>query len=414
VIVRGLAYIDGGLVDVDIFVDGEYISKISKYGVLSDDVVYDFGRKGFLILPGMIDIHVHLRDFNYSYKEDFYTGTASAAAGGVCVVCDMPNTDPRVNSLWSLCYRDKVASLHSLVDYGLYYGVPESGDELEGIEGLAVGMKIYPMDLLKDPGLLDTVFRYNAMNGVLTVFHPEDPSDVVRGVRVLESEVRAIDYIISLYKKYGLKTHITHVTSVDSVERLSRFEKVSSDTCPHYLLLSSDKCTSKYFRVTPPLRGEDVRVGLLDAFCKGLIDVYATDHAPHAYWEKVDGDWSGFPGLETALPLLLDMFKKGLISLDMVVDTFSSNPARILGIDDRYGFIREGYLASLTVVDVSCEYRVDPSRFYSKAKHSPFDGWVLNGCVVATFVRGEPIYYGGDIVGRRGWGRNIVREGSAI
>jgi dihydroorotase len=411
VIVRGRAYLDGDVVDVDILIEDGVITRISRSGLLSDDVIMDFSRHGLLILPGMIDIHVHLRDFDYSYKEDFYSGSAAAAAGGVCLVCDMPNTKPRVDNLSILYYRDKVASVNMLVDYGLYYGVPSSYDELSGFEDIAIGLKVYPDDLSRDWSLLEELFKYNSKNNVLTVFHPEDPSDLERGVRDVWTEVKAVDKIIGWSVRYGLRAHLTHITSLYSVERvLGSGIGISTDTCPHYLILSSDEHSTRYYRVYPPLRSGVVRNALLKGVVDGAIDILSTDHAPHTYMEKVGEDgWGGFPGLETALPILLDLFNRDLISLGRVVSLYSSNPARILGLDDRYGGISVGAYGSLTVVDLDRDYIVDPARFFSKAKHSPFEGMVFKGSVYATIVRGNLVYLDGEIKLGRGLGINVSR-----
>ena len=169
-IIRGKVYINGAVVESSIKVVDGIIRDVGK--TIEDDDVIDFNLPGYLILPGMIDIHVHLRDFEYSYKEDFYTGTSAAAAGGVTLVLDMPNTKPKVNSLSILHKRDYIASRKSVVDYGIYYGVPDSLSMIEDYEKLAIGLKIYPEDMMADENLLDELFRYNSEKNIFTIFHP--------------------------------------------------------------------------------------------------------------------------------------------------------------------------------------------------------------------------------------------------
>ncbi len=409
-IIRGRAYVKDEVREVSIAVEDGYIKNIRSTSFYTDDEVYDFSRPGLLILPGMVDIHVHLRDFDYGYKEDFYSGSSAAAAGGVSVVVDMPNTRPRVDRLHMLWYRDCVASMNTVVDYGLYYGVPHVLDELEGYEETAIGMKFFPEDMEKPYELLDVVFRYNASKDILTIFHPEDPVFLKKGVRPPEAEVKAAVDIAKITMEYGLKTHLTHISTVESLETARRiYRGFTADTCPHYLLLSSDDYTSSYYRVYPPLRSSDMRLQLLKHFTTGDIEMLSTDHAPHDIDEKLcESPWGGFPGLETALPLLLTLFKKDVISLGRIVEAYSMNPARLIGFDNLLGSIEVGKLANLTIVDIDSSYKIDPSKFFSKARHSPFEGWTVYGRVVATFVRGKPVYMDGEIIVERGYGENII------
>ena len=409
-IIHGKIYLDGVIEEYTVKVVDGVIEEIGK-NIEGDDVI-NLNLPGYLILPGMIDIHVHLRDFEYSYKEDFYSGTSAAAAGGVTLVLDMPNTKPKVNSLNILNRRDKLASENSVVDYGIYYGVPESPSMIEGYEKLAVGLKIYPEDMLGDNELLDTLFKYNAMKNIFTIFHPEDPILHLKGVYSLDSEVKSAMDIASLSVKYGLRTHITHVSSYNTVAEAKKINSnVTFDTCPHYLFLSKDSSSSEYYSVSPPLRSRDIMEDLRRHFLSGDIDILATDHAPHHYNEKFgDNVWNGFPGLETALPLLLTSYVDGEASLKRVVDAYSTNPAMTLGFDDKLGSIEKGKYANFTVVNLKSEYVVDPTKFFSKAKHSPFKGWRMHAKVIATFVRGALVYKDGEILVDKGFGENIIRR----
>ena len=380
-----------GIVEGYLITKGGVIANIKKSIPKYTKIHYNFNRKGYLILPGMIDLHVHMRDFDYSYKEDFKSGSMAAAAGGVTVICDMPNTRPRVNKYNILERRDALASANSIVDYGLYYGLPQVWSELRDYEEYAVGMKIYPNDFYNRE-MLKMALKYNRDNNILTVFHPEDPSYIERGDRGLDCELSSLDIIVEYHREIGFRCHITHVTSSETVGRAREYG-FTTDTCPHYLLLSKDKHNDKYFNVYPPLRSEDTRIQLLDIFSSGLIDAYSTDHAPHTLKEKLEEDiWGGFPGLETALPILLTLVDRGYITIDDVVRLYSRRPAEILGISNYYGDIHIGKFASFTVVDIYDSFRVIPYRFYSKAKHSPFEDWILKSTVVATFVRGQPVF----------------------
>lgn len=409
-IIKGKSYIDGELKDVSIKITNGVIEEVKKEVPAEGEEVLDFRKRGYVILPSFIDIHVHLRDFEYSYKEDFYSGTCAAAAGGFAIVVDMPNTKPFVNTIYLLKYRNDVARSKAIVDYGLLYGLPKSSGELEHYEKYAVGMKIYPEDMYSsDEYVLNEALSYNEKKSILTIVHPENPMYFVGDERPLRAEVKAAEDVALKSLNFKCPFHLTHISSVHTLERARAINpRLTVDTCPHYLFLSSERVHNQpYYKVHPPLRGEEERRELLNAFINGRIDILATDHAPHTYDEKTaDEPKSGFPGLETALPLVFTLFKKGLIGLGRIVEACVINPAKLLGVGGKVGLIKAGYIGNLTVVDLNSEYKIDSYRFYSKAKHSPFHGWTVVGRIVATIVRGEAVFHEG-VVANPGYGRNI-------
>ncbi|MEM0057120.1 MAG: dihydroorotase family protein [Candidatus Geothermarchaeota archaeon] len=409
-IVKGKSYINGELKEVSIKIVNGIIEEVKKEITAEGEEVLDFRKRGCVILPSFIDIHVHLRDFDYSYKEDFYSGTCAAAAGGFAIVLDMPNTKPFVNTIYLLKYRDEVARNKAVVDYGLLYGLPKNSGELEQYERYAVGMKIYPEDMYSgEKDILNDALNYNEKKGILTIVHPENPLYFVNDERPLKAEIRAAEDVALISLNFKCPFHLTHISSVHTVNKAKTINsKLTVDTCPHYLFLSSERVHNQpYYKVYPPLRSEENRKELLNAFINGQIDILATDHAPHAYDEKIANEpKSGFPGLETALPLVFTLFKKGLISLERIVKVCVLNPAKLIGISGKVGLIKTGYIGNLTVVDLSSEYKIDAYKFYSKAKHSPFHGWKVFGKIVATIVRGETVFHEG-IVANPGYGRNI-------
>ena len=408
-IIEGKTYYNGEVKRLYLTIEEGIIKDVSLSidKSLSPDI--SFNDKGVVILPGFIDIHVHMRDFEQSYKEDFYTGTASAAAGGVTLVFDMPNTVPRNNRLSILQYRDSVAGKKSVVDYGLYYGLPPNLDELFGYEEIAVGMKLYPDDF-KNYKLdhISDVIIYNHAKGIVTVFHAEDPEGYIDGVEDPEVEVEGVKYVAEYTRSIGVPTHITHVTCGGFIYEAKRRNRgLTVDVTPHHLMLSKEEVSHPYRRVRPPLRDRDCVESLVKEI-NGVIDIYATDHAPHTDEEKSMGI-NGFPGLETAFNVLATLYKKGVISLSRIVELYSSNPARRFGFDRFLGRIERGYIANLSVVNLDAEVEVDTSKFFSKAKHSPFEGMTLAGKVVSTFVRGVEVYDGEDIIVEPGYGENILR-----
>ncbi len=408
-IIEGRAYYNGEVKHLYLTIEDGFIKDISLSidKSLKPDIKYT--DRGVLILPGFIDIHVHLRDFEQAYKEDFYTGTASAAAGGVTLVFDMPNTVPRNNRLSILNYRDSVANRKSVVDYGLYYGLPPNLDELFGYEELAIGMKVYPDDF-KNYKLdhISDVMIYNHAKGIVTVFHAEDPDGYVEDVEDPEVEAEGVKYVAEYTRSIGVPVHITHVTCGDFIFEAKRRNKgLTVDVTPHHLMLSREEVNYPYRRVRPPLRDGKCVESLVKEL-NGVVDIYATDHAPHTDEEKGVGI-NGFPGLETAFNVLATLFKKGVISIERIVELYSLNPARRFGLNRFLGYIEKGYLANLTIVNLDSEVKIDPSKFFSKAKHSPFEGMKLMGRVLSTYVRGVEVYNGEDITVEQGYGENILR-----
>ncbi|RLG76208.1 MAG: hypothetical protein DRO23_01635 [Thermoprotei archaeon] len=420
-VIIGKAFIEGRIVDnVTIEInDLGIITKISKgtFKGRSKEETFNFLKNGLLILPGAIDIHTHMRDFKESYKEDFYSGTSAAAAGGVTIVADMPNTKPKTNTLPVLEMRDKVASEKSVVDYALYYGVPNVKREVMGFERKAIGVKVYPENLFHNcREVFEELMKYVSSKNILTVFHAENPYLFKNDERPLDAEISGAVKVLELHKKYRIKAHITHVTTSYIVELVKHKGNITIDTCPHYLLLNKEfYLKNKYFRVNPPLRSKVVQENLLKTLSLGKIDAITTDHAPHSSDEKFSEKHKpGFPGLETALPLLLTLTVKNIIGLKDVVKLYSSNPARILELHRYVGKIREDVFANLVVVDLSEEYTVNSKTFFSKAKHSPFNGWKVRGKVKATFVRGKPVFIDGEIVSKKGYGINVKKYGGVF
>ena len=410
-IIEGRFLKDGRIEEGYIFIDKGFIVDIRKTIEHNDKVDYRFMRDGVVIFPGFIDIHVHMRDFSQGYKEDFLSGSSAAAAGGITFFIDMPNTEPRNNRLSILEYRDEVASKKSVVDYALNYGVPPSLDDLFGYEEIAIGMKFYPTDFheYKIDHLSD-ILIYNYAKGLVTVFHAEDPEGYMRGEEGIHLEIDASKYIAEYTKTIGVKTHFTHITCCDVVETVKNINsRVTVDTTPHHIMLTNEDVKHPYRRVRPPLRDGRCRDCLLKYLVDGKVDIYATDHAPHTLEEK-SGGANGFPGLETSVAILTTLHNKGLISLRDIANLYSKNPAVLYGIDHLYGDIDVGRLASITVVDLKEEWIVDPSTFYTKAKHSPFEGMRLIGRVKSTFVRGMLVYDGENIVAKPGGGVNIVKR----
>jgi dihydroorotase (multifunctional complex type) len=423
-IVRGKIFTEGGITEGSVLIEEGRIARVAKDVGREADVVLDYDRKGHLVLPGLVDLHVHMRDFEQSREEDFHTGTAAAAKGGFTVVVDMPNTMPPVNSLAILKDREREAKSKAIVDYGLYCGVPEREDHLVNeIRALAVGFKVFMHSdfYTERRSMTERTLEFASRLGMPVVVHAEDPRffvDTEMGAAgTPEAETSAIRDIAGRASGYGFHLHVTHLSSSAGVDELLSWKgriRATADTCPHYLLLSEeDVCLlGAVAKVHPSIKTRADARALLEGLKGGQIDAVSSDHAPHLPEEKMDprGASSGFPGLETALPLLLTMVNRGLLEMGDIVRVCAFNPARVLGLGP-IGSIEEGKIGNLTVVDLHCRAKIDSKSFVSKAKYSPFEGWEVEGLPVTTIVRGQPVMFDGEVVMREGWGKNVKAYG---
>ena len=436
-------YLRGRIVEAGLAIDGGRITKIAKTPNLPEGSE-KIDVEGRLILPGLIDVHVHLRDQGLSYKEDFYTGTAAAANGGITLVMDMPNNEPTTMSLNSLRERMRIAEGRILVNTAFYSAFPKNVGEIGKIitEGGAVAFKLYMVRRIggvdpTDREALNEAFRETARFGVSVAIHAEDIKMIEAGVEAMrnlgrndpeaylevhtpEAEVKAIREVARLTEKTKAKVHICHLSSSAGVEAVSEMKSrglpVTCEVTPHHLLLTSEyaKRLGGLALMDPPLRSEGDVKGLWRALHRGVIDIVASDHAPHTLEEKSGSSiWdvkTGIPGLETTLPLLLTEVYRGRLTLQSLVRLTSERPAEVFGITGR-GRISEGGYADLVVVDMKRRFKIDSSSFLSKAKFSPFDGWEVRGKPVKTFVNGRLVMDDGEIVAKPGVGVIIRRMG---
>jgi len=435
-------YTPRGLVEAGLAVDEGRIFKIAKKTNLPH-ASEKLDMRGETVLPGLIDPHVHLRDQQLAYKEDFFSGTAAAAAGGVTLAIDMPNNKPVTMSFTSLRERMKMAKTRVVVNVAFHSAFPENLEEIRQIvkQG-AVAFKLYlsqkigGVNIEDDDVLLHAFSRAGKMKVPVSV-HAEDKKtleaakkemqqagrrDVEAYLRVhsTDAELKAIQHTIQLAKQTSIHIHFCHVSSAEGLKAILTAKNmglsVSCEATPHHLLLSSKhlKRCKTIALIDPPLRAEEDVETLWNAFRNGLIDALASDHAPHTVEEKeAESVWDvrpGIPGLETTLPLLLTQVNEGRITMAELIRATAKRPAEIFHLRDR-GSLAEGYWADLVVVDMKREYRIDSSKFYSKAKYSPFDGWRVRGKPMKTFVNGRLVMDAGEIVANPGAGQILRWEG---
>ncbi|MCC5998850.1 MAG: dihydroorotase family protein [Thermofilum sp.] len=403
--ILGKAYITGRIVNAAIGIAGEKIVSLTSPGNIPPSVQRREYGDGFLVVPGMVDIHVHMREPGLEYKEDWRTGSMAAVKGGVTFVADMPNNKPPANNCNILREKLERAKRKSIVDYAFYAGFNTRLEELSGCRELYIGGKIYPEDLY-NPNVEEFARLIASQNKILVV-HAEDPSLLKPNAEIPhslarppEAERSAVKKALELALQTGARTHITHVSLADSIIEVLKAKlagyTVTLDTAPHYFLLNNSLYSASrknIAKVNPPLRSEEDRQTLYSAVSKMLVDAIVTDHAPHSLEEKLgENPPPGFPGLEVALHLLLREILEGRMPIQ-VLDLYSLRSASLLGINK--GCISIGCDADLVVLRKE-SWEIRPDEFVSKAKYSPFEGAVLRTKTHTVFLRGRIAYEEGE------------------
>jgi dihydroorotase len=417
--------------EIDVVVEKKLITRVGPRAADNllgpSDRVRVFEVPGGLLLPGLVDMHAHLREPGQEYKEDIASGLAAAAAGGFTDVCVMPNTRP---------VNDTRAVTELLVHKARAIG----GTRLHPIAAITIGQKgdtLTEMSDLKDGGAVAVsddgrcVTRSDVMRRALEyastfdlplIQHAEDHA-LTQGAemheggvstrlglrgwpRVAEDIIVARDVLLAEYVR--AKYHVAHVSTMGSVrilrEAKSRGISVTAEVTPHHLLLTDQKLIGydTACKVNPPLREDEDLLALRTALADGTIDCIATDHAPHSPLEK-DCEMSeaapGMIGLELCLPLMLGLVEKGLLPMGRMVDALTRAPAKIMGIGAPT--IAEGAPANLTLVDPNREWKVEPERLRTKSKNSPFMNQTVKGMVLATVVFGSVAFEASPLAGNK-------------
>ncbi len=406
-ILKGLTYIKDGLSNRYIDIRDGKIASISRSRPSDTDI---FEWDG-VILPAGIDLHVHFRDPGDTAKEDFQTGTLSAAFGGVTTVLDMPNNHPPTDTPERLKDKIRSAGKNACIDFGLYGMVSEGSLKMSE---LTTHFKVYMSSSTGVEGGYDSEQVKDLLRrGCHVAFHCEDPDmfgepgDDLPGYneeRSAESEVSAIGSLINLPDG---KKRVCHVSTRKSIE-LARKASCVVEVTPHHLILNEEALLGPFGKVNPPLRGMDEQYELWESFERGEIDVLASDHAPHLMDEKdVDfGDApAGLPGVETMYPLMLNYVSLGKISLSTVVKAMAERPGELLGC--KKGRIAEGYHADMVLVDFREVENIHTERLHSKADWTPYLDFraIFPRHVIS---RGEFVVRDREFVGKRGRGEYVT------
>ena len=428
------------IIEASVAISGEYIVAVG-HDDLMPPARQEMRADGLYLLPGAIDSHVHFRDPGYPNKETWKTGSAAAACGGVTTVFEMPNTNPPTATIEALNLKLKAAE-SSYVDFGIHGLL---GDETidridELLEGGVTSFKAFVGNTFgnlpapSDGALLEG-FEILAPLGIRTVVHAENSSIMARrqkrmvdagridaqahlAARPAVCEVEAIGRVLTLAEWAGARVHIAHHSAADSLYLLRDAKRrgvdVTVETCPQYLLLNtSDMLRLKGLtRVNPPIREARHNQPLWDALMEGVIDMIATDHAPHTIEENTrESIWNcdcGFPGVETQMPLMLTEINRGRASLMDYVKWSSVAPAKAWGLYGTKGVIAPGAHADIAIVDMNRTGVLSQGKLQSISKISPWNGRSVQGYPLHTLVRGRFVMRDGKLVtDAAGWGRSV-------
>jgi len=378
-----------------------------------------FSLHGAVVLPGFVDVHVHLREPGFFHKETILQGTKAAARGGYRAVCSMPNLNPapdcfeNLQTQLSIIHRDAQVQV---IPYGTITKGRAGGGVLADMASLAPYVCGFSDDGtgVQDEALMEAAMWEAKRLGKMIVAHCEDMSLIPKDGAIHDgsfarehqipaipsaSEYEPIRRDLELVRKTGCSYHVCHVSCKESVELIRQAKKegldVTCETGPHYLLLCQDDLKDDgCYKMNPPLRDKADQEALIEGLLDGTIDMIATDHAPHAANEKdkgLRGSVMGIVGLETAFPLLYThLVKTGVMSLEMLLDKMAYAPARRFGLE-------AGAENCFAVWDLDSEYVIDADQFLSKGKSMPFGGWPVYGKCLMTVVDGKIVYQEGDM-----------------
>jgi allantoinase len=413
---------------------------------------HELEADGCVVMPGMIDSHVHVRAPGFAYREDFQSATAAAIAGGVTTIVEMPVSNPPTSSVDVLLSRIKKASDDARTDFAFYAGA--GNENCQDIKELAkYGIVGYKTFLMPPPEGREKEFYGLCVSGeesfkevlgaiketgLFLAIHAEDQEIIARETKVVQqsglaglegfslsrppiSEVKAVQWVIELQKISNTRVMLCHISTPQAVDMINDAKRkgfaLSTETCPHYLFLSEEgvRGFGPYARVKPPIRPEALRKQLWSSFQKGSIDVLSSDHAPYTLSEKGKGIsdiWQapdGIAGLELSLPLLLNRVSEGSIAYSDIVRVFSENPAILSRIYPLKGSLAVGSDADLVIVKPNVKNRISLGALRSKSGETVkvYENWPLTHEIVYTLCRGQVLYEKGQVVGKPGYGKQV-------
>jgi len=418
--IKGVKILDPGNLDSkkDIIIKDHLIHAIVDSGYKDTEPdINIIDATGKILVPGLIDVHVHLREPGQEYKETIETGLMAAAKGGFTAICSMPNTHP---------VNDNSQVTKFIIQRGKEVGLSRVypvGAITQGLKGEALSemydMKQAGIVAVTDDGkpvensnLMRRTLEYCKGLNIPVFVHAEDtciadggsmnegPFSTFWGIKGIPNAAESIMVVrdIILSELTDAPVHFCHISTKESVEAIrqakKRGVKITCETAPHYFTLTDEnvKNYDTHFKMNPPLRSEEDRQAVIEGLCDGTIDMIASDHAPHSVIEKdVEFDRAAFGivGLETSLSLSLKLVHDGKLTMEDIVNKMAKQPASLLGINND---IKEGNIADLTIIDPDNEYVINPSTFRSKSHNTPFSGMKVKGNAFLTMVNGKIVY----------------------
>ncbi len=413
-LLNAMVYEDNSFKKKNIFIDNGIVSEISDRNAENDRVLFDF--ENCCIFPGFIDVHVHLREPGFLYKETIKTGTMSAAAGGYTAVCSMPNLNPVPDSRENLKIQLDAIKKDAVISVYPYGAITkgEKGEELSDMEEIAPDVIGFSDDGrgVQSPEMMERAMNRAKSLNKMIVAHCEENS-LLKGGYIhdgeyakanghkgicSESEWKPIERDIELLRRTKASYHVCHISTKESVSLIRNAKKegidITCETAPHYLTLCDmDLQDEGRFKMNPPLRGKEDKEALIEGISDGTIDMLATDHAPHSLEEKskgLRGSAMGVVGLEAAFPVMYtDFVKTGRMTLERLIELMSINPSKRFEIPTG---IKVGDRASLTVFDLNKCYKINPEEFVTMGRATPFEGKEVYGKCLLTVANGKIVY----------------------
>ena len=419
---NGTCYIEGKLVKTDLALLGNKIKKIGKVELNSSKVI-DATNK--VILPGIIDTQVHFREPGSTDAEDLESGSRAAGLGGVTSLFEMPNTNPPTSNLIEFDKKLQLAKDRMHSNYAFYFGAtPDNVDQLSKLRNLKgwCGVKLFAGSstgkLLVDKEA--DIEKVISNSDRIVSIHSEDEEIlklrkkfIVKGDvhshpewRNSECAISSTRRVVKIAERYNKQIHILHVSTKEEVDFLAMHKKnVTFETTPQHLTLYAPDCYDKlgtYAQMNPPIRSKDHYERLWVAIKNDLVDVLGSDHAPHLK-ENKDKEYpnspSGMPGVQTIFPVMLDHVNNGKLPLEKLIKLLCENPCKIFGIKNK-GFIKQGYDADLTIVDMKKEQIIKDEMIASKCGWTPFNNYKVKGFPIGTIVNGVLVMSEGKVVSK--------------
>lgn len=404
----------------NIIIKDDKITDIVNVDVLpeGENEVIDLNRK--IVIPGVVDPHVHVRDLQQSYKEDWESFTKAAVRGGYVAVFDMPNTIPPTDTIENLKIKEKAAEKSFLNKYFVFGANGKNFEELEKLSEYnnVPAIKLFMSytssnDTVDNLQTIYKVFEISKKIKKPVILHCEDQTIIDENLKIFpqtienhnkirsrEAAIKATETAIKIAKEIGNKIVIAHVSTAEEIKTIRQAKldgvKVYCETTPHHFLLSDDiiSTAGNYAKVNPPIRTKEDNEVIYQGILDGTVDYIGTDHAPHSLEEKnkpYSKAPSGFPGVETLMPLLLNLVITGRLSLQRVMELTSINISRIFKLED-FGKIKVGLRANIIAIDLYRKNIIKSEQFFTKAKYSPFENYHYQGDVVLTVINGKVAY----------------------